>query len=399
MLNDHPIGVTGSGIPPYLPVWTTASNLGSSVIFQSGTDLTLSSIDDNHALLGVLQRGTNIAVAGSNSNTSGTQAFGVVGQTSSPAGAGVVGNNLATSGVAAGVMGVSTSSTAGTGVYGKGGFIGVQGVTTGAQNNGAGVLGEGESASNEGSSVTLTPRGTWGDTNQAAGVGVLATNDGGIALAAFNKAENITTAKFENDEATDETAPVVAAIGSAYQGICIMDVSGDLACNGSKSDVVPVDGGSRKVALYAVEAAENWFEDAGSGQLSSGTAVVHLEPTYTQTVNGGVEYHVFLTPKGDCNGLYVTNETADSFEVRELGAGKANIAFDYRILARRKGYETVRLADFTKTFNAVRQQNKLAVGMPRQTPGPGNQLLVTPASAIAGVTDNQHPDPTARDKK
>jgi hypothetical protein len=33
---------------------------------------------------------------------------------------------------------------------------------------------------------------------------------------------------------------------------------------------VPVDGGSRKVALYAIEGPENWFEDAGSTQLSNG---------------------------------------------------------------------------------------------------------------------------------
>jgi hypothetical protein len=36
--------------------------------------------------------------------------------------------------------------------------------------------------------------------------------------------------------------------------------------------------------------------------------------------------------------------------VHELGGGKANVAFDYRIMARRKGYETVRLADKTKQF-------------------------------------------------
>jgi hypothetical protein len=54
-------------------------------------------------------------------------------------------------------------------------------------------------------------------------------------------------------------------------------------------------------------------------------------------------YHVYLTPLGDCNGLYVANKTATSFEVRELRGGTSDPAFDYRIVAIRKGYEGVRM--------------------------------------------------------
>jgi len=63
-----------------------------------------------------------------------------------------------------------------------------------------------------------------------------------------------------------------------------------------------------------------------------------------------MEYHVFLTPKGDCEGLYVSNESASGFEVHELRNGHSSIGFDYRIMARRSGYEKVRLADKTKQF-------------------------------------------------
>ena len=90
-----------------------------------------------------------------------------------------------------------------------------------------------------------------------------------------------------------------------------------------------------------------WFEDYGSGQLVSGVATVNIDPAYAQTVNTGVEYHVFLTPDGDCQGLYVTARTATGFEVRELQQGRSNVAFDYRIIALRRGYETKRLADVT----------------------------------------------------
>jgi predicted transcriptional regulator with HTH domain len=71
-----------------------------------------------------------------------------------------------------------------------------------------------------------------------------------------------------------------------------------------------------------------------------------------------VEYHVFLTPRGDCEGLYVGSQTAQGFEVHELRGGSSNIAFDYRIMAKRNGFENVRLADVTKKYQEMEQQHK-----------------------------------------
>jgi hypothetical protein len=141
-------------------------------------------------------------------------------------------------------------------------------------------------------------------------------------------------------------------------GECDIDSGGDLFCTGSKSAVVPVDGGSRKVALYAIEGPENWFEDAGSGQLSNGFTRVDLDPTFAQTVNTEMDYKVFPVPNGDCKGLYITNKTQTSFEVHELGGGTSSVAFDYRIMAKRRGYENIRLADRTKQFVDIKAQLK-----------------------------------------
>ena len=100
-----------------------------------------------------------------------------------------------------------------------------------------------------------------------------------------------------------------------------MDTAGDARCTGTVASVVPADNGTRKVSLYAMQAADNWFEDAGSGQLSDGSATIALDPTFAQTVNTSAGYHVFLTPNGDCKGLYVSQKSATSFEVHELGGG------------------------------------------------------------------------------
>jgi hypothetical protein len=231
-----------------------------------------------------------------------------------------------------GIMGINLFSSVGTGVYGADGSQS----TTGHGRTGAGV---------------------WGDAGTNGTYGVLATADNTAAIFALNNGTAQPSLYVVNNSSAPG-ATVFQASGGTVGGSCQINALGELFCSGSKSAVVPVDGGSRKVALYAVEAPENWFEDAGSGQLSNGSVFMTLEPTFAQTVNVDVEYHVFLTPKGDCEGLYVTNETAAGFEVHELRGGHSNIAFDYRIMARRKGYETIRLVDMTDSFKSTATTRK-----------------------------------------
>jgi hypothetical protein len=134
--------------------------------------------------------------------------------------------------------------------------------------------------------------------------------------------------------------------------------NGNTAAAGLKAAVVETEDYGKR-ALYALESPEVWFEDFGTGQLTNGQATVVIELLYRQTINAGVGYHVFVTPLGDCNGLLVTNKTADSFEVRELGGGRADVAFDYRIVAKRLGYEDQRL----------QERDSLAT----EVPGPGGR--------------------------
>ena len=104
----------------------------------------------------------------------------------------------------------------------------------------------------------------------------LTTVDTGWSIVSYSNS-TYATVYLENDENSASDGTVMETYGGNFGGLCTMDVSGNLYCSGSKSAVVPVDGGSKKVALYAVEAPENWFEDAGSGQLANGSAVIHLE--------------------------------------------------------------------------------------------------------------------------
>lgn len=116
------------------------------------------------------------------------------------------------------------------------------------------------------------------------------------------------------------------------------DALGVTTAIGTKSAPAPL-GDGKMVKVFPM-----WFEDFGSGQLASGGVRVDLDPAFARTVNTS-SYHVFVTPKGENNGLYITNETPESFEVRESNGGRSTVEFDYRIVAHRKGYEHLRMPD------------------------------------------------------
>ena len=88
--------------------------------------------------------------------------------------------------------------------------------------------------------------------------------------------------------------------------------------------------------------------------------MIAIDPAFAETVTGDASYHVFLTPNGDSKGLYVTAKTAATFEVRESGGGRWSLSFDYRIVAKRRGFEAQRLVDVTERFNAEQRAGALA---------------------------------------
>jgi hypothetical protein len=135
------------------------------------------------------------------------------------------------------------------------------------------------------------------------------------------------------------TAPVSNGYAGYFSGrVMITDT---LIVLGGKSAAVKVDNGEYRL-LYSQESPENWFEDFGDGRLINGKRMIQIDPLFAQTANTSVKYHVFLTPLDEPLTLAVANKTATSFEV--IGPAGANISFSYRIVAKRKGYENIRLA-------------------------------------------------------
>lgn len=117
----------------------------------------------------------------------------------------------------------------------------------------------------------------------------------------------------------------------------------NLQATGSKSAIVETSSGGQR-AIYSVESPEVWVEDYGSGQLLNGEARVDLDPLFLETVTID-EIHplkVFIQLTAEANPVYATKGNG-YFTVREMNGGRSNATFDYRVVAKRRGYEDTRL--------------------------------------------------------
>ncbi|MBL8003048.1 MAG: hypothetical protein JNL05_13925 [Flavobacteriales bacterium] len=277
---------------------------------------------------------------------------GTWGQAASPAGVGAVG--------------VNTSSAATvfnpTGVYGQAnnasGF-GVDGFNANA--TGTGVLGEGNGIGGTyllaggGGAFTGTSNGALAlATTAASGTGLIAAgNNAGFNTLVQGSGVAATGVNFgvygvATSNANGSAGAPARAGGYFVSGSGGAQVFTYVACyegggtprkvmgNGTVNTVVRDEAG-RHVLLSAPEAPENLFQDLGSGQLVNGRAHVTLDPTFTRNilVNEQHPLRVFVQLRGDCKGVYVTNETSEGFDVVELQGGTSNVPFHWTVSANR----------------------------------------------------------------
>ena len=97
------------------------------------------------------------------------------------------------------------------------------------------------------------------------------------------------------------------------------------------------------VETYSHQTSQPSLEDFGEAQLSGGVAFVRLEPTFASAIDRNTNYLVFVTPEGDCRGLYVADRSPAGFTIRELQGGRSTLAFSYRIVAKPYASQMARL--------------------------------------------------------
>jgi hypothetical protein len=106
--------------------------------------------------------------------------------------------------------------------------------------------------------------------------------------------------------------------------------------NGSNSTLV-LDKNREPRVMFSPEAPEILFQDFGTGKLNNGEAVIKLEKLLTDNIYVDEEHplKVFIQLEGDCNGVFVTNKSAEGFTVKELSNGNSNVSFSWQIVASR----------------------------------------------------------------
>jgi hypothetical protein len=431
--NSLVLGATGVkvGIGTAAPAYTLdvqgTGNFAGAVTFASGQTfpgLAQLGTDNTFTAPQTITAATGNALSATSSNSSGSAVYalntaatgingGLVAQATSPQSSGVSGiggyfgvtGNVNTSAAgAAAVYGISNGMTGQTmGVYGLNysttdGAAGVIGNAIGSSGRTYGVFGENANLAGIGvfglgvnpsvTGIGSGAHGVWGDTEgvNGSGAGVAGSAGDGAGGEFYNNSNSVPTLYVYNlgsggttGSGVKQSPLLLEAYGGNTGKGCTIDVGGTLNCDGTVAAVVPTDSGARKVSLYSVQSPENWFEDASSGQLINGSAHIDLDPTFAQTVNSGIEYHVFLTPKGDSEGLYVSNETPQGFEVHEQHNGRSNIAFDYRIMAKRIGYENVRLADLTEQTRKQEAERSMRRPVHPSAKPQSGQVTSTPA--------------------
>jgi hypothetical protein len=138
------------------------------------------------------------------------------------------------------------------------------------------------------------------------------------------------------------TSSSAAGYAGYFTGGLGLYTNGNQTATGTKSAIVAVGNNWRK--LYCEEATGVYFTDYGVGQLTNGRARVDLDPTFlgTVTIDATHPLQAFIEMNGPTNSVYVLKD-GRGFDVIENGNGRSNAPFDYRIVAKRKGYETVRM--------------------------------------------------------
>ena len=133
-----------------------------------------------------------------------------------------------------------------------------------------------------------------------------------------------------------------------------VDESGNTTAIGTKSASVNTPNFGQRL-MYSVESPEVWFEDIGTAHLENGVAMVKFETIFAETVNASLDYHVFVTPLCEYAViLFVSEKTEEGFTVKgeTLDKQPSNCGFDYRVIAKRLGYEDDRLMPVDTTANS-----------------------------------------------
>lgn len=132
----------------------------------------------------------------------------------------------------------------------------------------------------------------------------------------------------------------------------MIKLQGNLEVRGTKSRVARTENFSDRL-LYCYETPTPMFGDLGCGKTNDrGIAFVDIDPAFSETINSGIEYQVFLQKEGD-GDIWVAEKEESYFTVR----GTPNLKFSWELKCIQKHYEHLRL-DEKEVQEAAQKDNR-----------------------------------------
>jgi hypothetical protein len=294
-------GLNGSGTNGRSARWTGTTTLGNSAIYDDGANsIAVGNISNSNCRImayggkkfGIFGQGDSNGITGYSMTSDG---YGVYGLADGDYGVGVTGANTTSGGV--GVLGRS---------FGRAG-IGVLGVGNNMSDVYAPAFGPG---------------------------GVFNGESTGIYARAIVASNHVRGGYFVLTDGSNFYYASVACAASGY----FYNILG----NGSDGVIKQTRDGEK--VLFTPQMPEAYSEDVGRGQLNNGHVRINLEPLFSDCISISDQYplNVFIQMNDDCQGVYTKTDNS-GFNVYELNKGTSNAHFTYRIIAKTKGYEPLRL--------------------------------------------------------
>jgi trimeric autotransporter adhesin len=281
-----PAGVTGKGTKDFVPLWTSGTTLGNSLIFQTGGNLgvgtktpkaKLDLVGNGKTGIQATVPGTNGAIVGVATATKGG-ATGVAGQSSDPSGSGVFGINNAKKG-GTGVVGIASSTSTGTTAV-----VGFETATTGQV---FGVFGGTNSTTDFSVGVSGVEGATTGAVFGVAGA-AFSTTDGAAAISGFESAATGAVAGVSGaTSSTSGTGVFGNATATSGPTIGVRGVAASPA--GAAGVFLNLSGGTSQVLLgqaanfatiFTVDASGNGFYAGNlnvTGKLTKGSGSFKID--------------------------------------------------------------------------------------------------------------------------
>ncbi|MFN8397398.1 MAG: hypothetical protein U0176_22435 [Bacteroidia bacterium] len=120
-------------------------------------------------------------------------------------------------------------------------------------------------------------------------------------------------------------------------------VDGKTITNEPITQLVTLDGGDR-VSTYVPSSTSADVYARGNSKLGNGQTYVQFSDEFKQVFSSPQDLVITVTPRGNCNGVYVSNVDANGFHVQENNGGTSGVDFSWIAMGTRKGSENIQLS-------------------------------------------------------